>query len=61
MTETDGAIRDAVRRMRVPDHGPDFWDHLAGELDRVEGRRNSDRRRRAQARAQEERGREVSA
>lgn len=49
MTEADGAVRDALRRMRIPDHGPDFWDALAGQIDKVEVRRASDRNRRAAA------------
>jgi hypothetical protein len=64
MTELDVAVRDAVQRMRIPEHQPDFWDHLAAQLDRVEGRRISDRNRRAAQAAQhraEERGRELSA
>lgn len=49
MTEHDVAVRDAVRAMRIPDHGPDFWDGVAGRLDRYEGRQASNRARRAAA------------
>jgi hypothetical protein len=52
VTGVDAEVRDAVQRMRIPDHQPDFWDHLAGQIDRIEGRRASDRNRRAAAAAQ---------
>lgn len=47
MNEHDVAVRDALQAMRIPDHGPDFWDAVAGQLDGFESRQASSRARRA--------------
>ena len=33
LPDDDSFVRTAIQGLRVPGHGPDFWDRLAGQLD----------------------------